>query len=479
MKRKTEILISRIGKTTLLVSAGVLSIWGLKSCHDGKVEKEEYSYSGDFDLGVTNQDSMADYGISNSGDFDLGVTNQDSKADYGISNSSAITSLEDAMNMGLLSNVSRDELESTINSNPNIDSNVRDYLLKYVDNIYSNFPDFNNAVLNKNFSLLTVKEISRQEMADRKGNNYTDALFNPVEHALYYVSGSNMDLYMDHEISHMVNEVVFEENGQFVNLQFSDNGYGQGLEENICTWFTNVVSSNTNSYNDDYLYLLNDIVGSHIILDSFLTGNVYDFQNALQDVDYNIDSSALIRAMDQEVLNPSVDNRDSIYSMIGKFFIANETNNLQSVGYIEYLPTYIEHCSSFQAKLVNFNVNEVIISAFKEARYDRLAEATRTCYGSAKSDDTVILKSDPNGMNAILGNVGGSDLSIYNYTENEYGVDYISYIALGNDDPSDGLLDLLSGELVFPDHIYNSESVNYYIENEGINEQKRLAVVRR
>ncbi|MBO5138340.1 MAG: hypothetical protein J6B89_01705 [Bacilli bacterium] len=458
MKRKTEILISRIGKTTLLVGAGVLSIWGLKSCHDGKVEKEEYSYSGNFDLGVTNQDSMVDYGISSS---------------------SAITSLEDAMNMGLLSNVSRDELENTINSNPNIDSNVRDYLLKYVDNIYSNFPDFNNAVLNKNFSLLTVKEISRQEMADRKGNNYTDALFNPVEHTLYYVSGSNMDLYMDHEISHMVNEVVFDVDGQLVNLQFSDNGYGQGLEENICTFFTNIVSSNTNSYHDDYLYLLNDVVGSKVIWNSFLTGNVYDFQNALQSIDYNIDSTRFIEYMDQEVLNPSIDNKNYIYNMIGEYFIANETNNLNSVGYIEYLPTYIEHCSNFQAKLVDFDVDESIINTFKENRYDRLAEATRACYGSSKSDDTVILRSDPNGINAILSNVCGSDLAIYNYTENQYGVDYISYITLKNDDPSDGLLDLLSGELVFPDNIYNSESGDYYIENEGINEQKRLSVIYR
>lgn len=454
MKRRTKVKIRRIGKIVIFGSLGILAIGKLKSCSN-KDKNVNYSYSSTIDSDINN---IFDFSISG--------------------NSSCVTSLKEAMNRGLISNVSIDELKNTIKSNSNINSSIKIYLLNYVDKIYDKFPNFNNAVLNKNISLLDVKKLTRQEMADRKGNNYINAVFNPVEHIFYYVDGSDINEYIDHEISHMVSEVVFEENGETINLQFSDNGYGQGIEEHICTLFTNIVSSNTNSYNENYIYLLNDVIGSNIIFNSFLEGNVYDITNALDMIDPNINSTRLIEYMDQEVANHNSNNSNYIYSMIGEYFVANENNNLNNSDYISYLPTYINNCVDFQTKLSDLGVNNSVINDFKEKRYDMLAETTRACYPSSNRDDTVILRKDENGINAILNNVSGNDLTIYNYEEDENGIDYISYMALKADDPSDGILDLLSGEVVFPDKINNSESGNYYIENEG-DEQKRLSVIRK
>lgn len=447
MKRKTKKRIKRLGKSALLIGISAFSIMKIKGCAD-KLSFKNFNY--------------IDYSISNDN------TNTDI-------DTNTITSLEDAINQGFLSNVSVDELKNTVNNNSNIDANIKSKLLRYIDNLYFKFPYLNNAVLNKNLSLLQIKEISSSEMQQRRGNDYTKTVFNPIEHTLYYVTGTNIDDYFDHEVSHMISEGVFTQGDTIINIQFSDNGFGQGLEEELCTVFTNLISSNDNSYDTSDVHLLNQIIGSDVLINSFLAGNIYDVCDSLRAFEPNIDPDSLISSIDQKIVYRDNNYSDTIYSLIGEYFISKETNGLYS-DYINYLPSYVKNCSDFQCYLESLNVSNIVISNFKEKRYDYLAKATRDCYATVKSDDTVLLKDDPNCLNSILSNVDGSELAIYNFLEDEYGVSYINYLALSKDDPSDGLFDLLSGQMVFPDEIYNCESADYYIENEGIN-QKRLDVV--
>ena len=446
MKVRTKKKLKRFGKRALIIGAGAVAIIiGVKSC-----DKDDDNVN------------YIDYGISNT------TNNADN-------NISTITSLEDAINQGFLSNVSQDELKNTIRNNMNIDAKIQSKLLGYIDTLYMNFPSFNNAVLNKNLSLLQFKELSREEMVERRGNDYTDVVFNPIEHIIYYVSGTNLDNHLPHEITHMISEGVFTDGDTMINIQFSDNGYGQGLEEEICTVFSNAVFADSSSYDTSDLYLLNQVIGSDVIINSFLNGNIYDICESLEAINTGIDSDRLVYAIDKKIMSNNYSYSDTAYSLIGEYFVSKETKGLYS-DYVNYLPTYVQNCSNFQASLSNLGVSDTVIYNFNEKRNDDLAEATRDCYATVSAKDTVILNSDPNGMNSILSNVDGSELAIYNYLEDQYGVSYINYITLNKDDPSDGLFDLLSGQMVYPYEIYSHADVDYYIENEGIN-QDRLRVV--
>ena len=447
MKRKTEIRIKRIGSTALALGAGTLILLGIKGC--SKDSKDD-NYSS-FNLS---------YGLSDANFEDR---------NYDV----LITSLKDAINYDLIHNVSDSELKSNILNNKNISPVIQDKILDYVDTINSKFSNFNNAILNKNISLLNVLEVSPYEMIEKSGNSNKKAMFDPVRHTLYYVNGEDLDNFIYHEISNLVSECVFLENGNLVNLQFSDNGFGQGIKEQICSTFTKSLGFN-DGYSDDCIYLLDDILGSDILLNSYLNGNVYDVVDALNQIDSKSDARDLINAIDSYNYNYNFDSLNRAYSLIGEYFISNEGNNLR-FDYVNYLPQYVKNVCDFQGKLDSLDVSSVVISNFKTKRYDNLASITKECYPS-KSKNNVILNKDPKGMNAIFSNVDSSHLCIYNYYEDSLGVDYISYIGLDKDDPSDGIFDLLSGEVVYPD-IKNVETADYYIENEGVGEQKRLSVV--
>lgn len=449
MKRKLKKRWRNIGKRALLIGAGAfIVITGVKGCRKNEDNSDTVSY--------------IDYGISD----DVNINN------VNVANTFTI---EDAIKEGYLANVSYDELRRTINNNGNIDNNIKNIILGYIDVLYDKFPNFNNAVLNKNMSLLQIVELSEEEMYDRCNNPNTNIIFNPIEHIVYYTKGSDLNDNFSHAISHMINECVFTVDNCYINIQFSDDGFGQGIEEEICNVFRKTVFSDETNCDVSDGYLLNQIIGSDNIINSYLNGNVYNICKSLEEINPYLDSERLISLIDDKIVYGNYDNYDIIQSLISEYFVSKEAINL-NFDYINYLSCYVNNCCNFQSLLNDFGASDNTIYKFKELRNDHLAKITRDSYTSIEAKDTVILNSDPNGMNPILNNVDGSELYIYNYDKNQYGINHIGYIALSKDDPTDGFFDLLSGQMVYPDELFNQADIDYYIENQGT-DQKRLRII--
>lgn len=141
------------------------------------------------------------------------------------------------------------DVRQVLKNNQNISLFYKEILMEVINQLEKKVPNIDLTCLYENIKLLTVEEISREEMVKRRGKKvvgYVDA----KSHKIVIVPNlKNISLKIHHETIHLLNYLLFKKDGKIFTRQYYDQeGNGYSLNEGLTEWLNTFLFGKKDSY---------------------------------------------------------------------------------------------------------------------------------------------------------------------------------------------------------------------------------------
>ncbi len=240
------------------------------------------------------------------------------------------------------SNITFDDVRNTLDSNPDVDEFLADYIHNFIDKLEMRCPNINLTCLNHNVQILKSKPVGDFEMMQVCGSSTATACFVAKDGTIYYnedrLDDENFEYIMNHEIGHMLLNGYREINGYATERHFTTGANtGFMIEEGFDTLFIEDVvgvSLEDVAYRlpANYVRIIKDSIG--YTFDDYVDGYHIDFENRikefLDDPNYNVDNLPYLMEYQKYNIrgNNDIEIEDSefyeLYEVVaGVFFKAN------------------------------------------------------------------------------------------------------------------------------------------------------------
>jgi|GEM_PF-5996263 len=231
--------------------------------------------------------------------------------DYKIQDNTVIIYNNDGLSHFLgYDNITFEELRKTLDENKNLNEIYRSFISSYIDELEIKMPNVNLSCFNENLKLLKITDISKEEMFKKTGNANYNGYFEPLNHDIFILNTLFEDQYcsvVTHELTHMLNNLIIEKNGQtLIKRPFSNNAglyISEGFNEYINNYLFNYNSSYC-SYRQqvDDVEIFIEMFGNGVI-DDYLNGNLDCLKNRFEKIIGKEDTEDLFITMSSEVIS--------------------------------------------------------------------------------------------------------------------------------------------------------------------------------
>ncbi len=375
-------------------------------------------------------------------------TYQNNKADHFFHQEDTL----DINDMNFTGKPSLEELHTAVADNQNIDDQIATYFYRFIDTLYEVVPEKNWHLFKQNVEHLQVEFFDEEDVNNSSTIKKTTTAFFSSEcdqPCLYFKKGLPLEKSAYHEFVHMLKSAQFSlPDGRIFLSQFASDGLGQGLEEEIVAAFTNKYLYNETSYKEENVYLLHIILKEEEVYKTFFEGNIYDIIDMLEKVNKDLNAKRFMKLLDYQNEFTFDDDLqqdhffdEEIYQQYLSYFSTQENKQLFT-DFEHYIATFITDSNRFQEQLQNLSLEGTtklaLLQQLTNCIDDLLEQGLTKHIEIAPTPDIEIISDVPQ----LAQYLGSKDVVLYQQGQ---------YLGLVFDDAQDGIYDIFTGTMVYPD----------------------------
>ena len=226
-----------------------------------------------------------------------------------------------------------DDLKKSLDDNPNITDEYKEYTKEFIELVEAKFPDFDFTIFNENLKQFNVIEISIEDMQKEYPNRY--AYYKISESSIYmhneYKKEEIKKYCYFHELWHMFNNLCVKKNDTiYYRSTTMSNLSGTALDEGMTTFLTEqIYSKDILNYVNEYdeVKILYQIFGEDL-LNAYTELGVDGIENLiLKNMSYS-EAGNLIYLMNNEKNDKN--NSVKIYEILIKLYLNTNSINMKN-----------------------------------------------------------------------------------------------------------------------------------------------------